>query len=96
MSDLSPRQQRLALIEDRYAEGIQLLATAEHETMKEQIHRSSRDLDEARTWLHNEQPQAEALKLVDLILELATWRLEIVSRTLKAHGPDARLSPSPD
>ena len=75
-------------IEARRRQAEMLLSIASHDTAKEQVRLGLRDLEEALAWLHRE-PTASPIQL---LLKLATWRLDTVREMLRSGGPDARLS----
>ncbi len=88
------RALRLRRIADLHSEAIRLLAAATHETMKKQVQRASRDLDEAaQEWLWREpiNPRPITLAMVDVLIEVANFRLQIVADILKERGPGASL-----
>ena len=93
MSDPSPRRQRLTRVAAQQLEAERLLSTATHSTMRAQVRLASRDLDEALLWLNETDidSRPSILKIVDLLLDLAAWRLTMVGSSLKAYGPSARL-----
>ena len=47
MADVSPKDERLALIRERQADAALLLMRVNHDTLKELIRLASRELDEA-------------------------------------------------
>jgi hypothetical protein len=90
----SPRREaRLTVIRANLAEVERLLALARQEPMKEQVRRANRDLDEAAEWLNKQDVdhRPSILKIADLALGLAAWRLTMVNRALDKYGPDATL-----
>jgi hypothetical protein len=93
MADLSPRDERLALIKEKQADAALLLMRVNHDTLKELIRLASRELDEAISWLATTDVDSNPsiLKIVDCITSLTTCRLTIVDDALKAYGPDAKL-----
>jgi hypothetical protein len=93
MADLSPRDERLALIKEKQADAALLLMRVNHDTLKELIRLASRELDEAISWLARTDVDSNPsiLKIVDCIASLTTCRLTIVDDALKAYGPDAKL-----
>jgi hypothetical protein len=73
-------------IHARRTQAEMLLSLASHDTANEQVRLSLRDLDEALAWLQR-RPTAGSIQL---LLELATWRLNTVREMLRSGGPDAR------
>ena len=61
--------------------------------MKHQISLASRDLEAGLAWLDEKGADSNSLILefVDLTIELASWRLRLVSNALDKDGPDAML-----
>jgi len=59
--------------------------------MKEQVRLAVRDLNEGVQWLQSENINESPfiMGIVDLIIQLASWRLMMVERALQSHGPDA-------
>jgi len=87
------REARLTLIKTSLAEADRLLLLSRQEPMKEQLRRAARDLEEASTWLEKRDVdhRPSILKITDLALDLARWRLNMVSEALEKYGPDATL-----
>ena len=94
MADVSPKDERLALIRERQADAALLLMRVNHDTLKELIRLASRELDEAISWLTKTDVDSNPsiLKIVDCISSLTACRLTIVDDALKAQGPDAKLT----
>ena len=67
--------------------------TVTHETMKEQVRLAIRDLDEASSWLEEEDIEARhtIVAIADLIINLAKSRLTLVGDALNRSGPNASL-----
>jgi hypothetical protein len=93
MADLSPRDERLALIREKQDNAAVLLMRVNHDSLKELIRMASRELDEAIRWLAKADVDSNPsiLKIVDCIASLTTCRLTIVDDALKTRGPDAKL-----
>ena len=70
------------------------MAVATNTTVKEQVHLAQRDLDEADSWLAHTTLSGHPaiLGIVELILELATWRLNLVQDALRVNGPHGTLA----
>ena len=73
-------------IQARRRQAEMLLSLASHDTVNEQVRLSLRDLDEALAWLHR-RPTCHAIQL---LLELASWRLDTVREMLCSGSPDGR------
>lgn len=69
------------------------MVVATHDTVKEQVHLAQRDLDEADSWLADAtlSGQPAILGIVELILELTAWRLNLVQDALRINGPHGTL-----
>jgi hypothetical protein len=93
MGDVTPRRRRLTQVAAQEVEAARLLSIATHSTARAQVRLASRDLDEALLWLKETDVDARPsiLKMVDLLLDLATCRLTMVDSNLKTYGPGARL-----
>ena len=93
MSDPTPRRQRLKRVAAQQVEAERLLSTARHSTMRAQVRLASRDVDEALLWLNETDIDARPsiLKIIDLLLDLASWRLTMVDSNLKTYGPGPKL-----
>ena len=93
MNASTPTQIRTAQIEGLQAVAARLLATAKHQTMQEQVRLASRDLDEGLRWLREDNFDARLPfhRIVDLTIDLANWRLNMVSDALQKYGPDAMV-----
>ena len=90
----SPRREaRLTVIKTSLVEAERLLCLIRQEPMKEQLRRATRDLEEAAAWLDKRDVdnRPAILKITDLALELARWRLTMVNQALEKYGPDATL-----
>ena len=79
-------------IDARRRQAEMLLASASHDTMRVQLCLGLRDLDEASEWLHR---NADA-RPVQLLLDLAAWRLNSVVQMLRSEAGDAKPTRSPD
>jgi hypothetical protein len=90
---LTPSQARRAIIERLRFDALRQLTRARRAVMKHQIALASRDLEAGLAWLEEEGADSNALILefVDLTIELASWRLELVNNALDKYGPDAML-----
>ena len=88
----TPAQQRRDRIEALVVEAERLLASANHESIKEQVQLASRNLAEASTWVRqgNFDSRPSIMRIVDRILDLAETRLRLVDEALTAHGSDAK------
>ena len=64
-----------------------LLAIATHHTAREQVQLAERDLDEALTWLDRDT----SIGPVDLLVDLAAWRLDTIREALRDQGADTAL-----
>ncbi len=82
---------RAAQVDMLRGEVQRLLTAATHRVTQEQVRLASRDLDEAIAWLGQDDFDARwpLHRVVDLIINLATWRLRMVRDALQKHGPDA-------
>ena len=61
-------------------------------TLRHQVSLAIRDLAEAETWVNgSDGVNSEAIRIVELLLDVALWRLTTVGLALEARGPDARL-----
>jgi hypothetical protein len=91
MNDSTHSDHRRALIELKKADADRLMATATHEVMKEQLRLAVRDLNEGERWLQSENINDSPfiMGIVDLTIQLASWRLMMVERALQSHGPGA-------
>jgi hypothetical protein len=81
-------------IEARRAQANLLWAAARHVSVKAEIKRAERDLDEAGVWLKGNRqvcPQS-ALELVDGMLIAAGRRLDLIRTLLTTRGPDVALT----
>lgn len=60
---------------------------------KQQVRLAQRDLDEAFQWLQNENVDTRpaVLKIVDIVIDLATYPLDMVTEALRKYAPDAML-----
>jgi hypothetical protein len=93
MTEITPRHRRIALVGAQEADAARLLSAANHGTMKLQIRLATRDLDEARAWLNQEDVDRRpfVLTIVDMAIGLAAARLTMVQHALQTFGPDAML-----
>ena len=93
MAESELHMRRLRSIQERREQAAQLLAVATHRTVKEQVQLAQRDLDEADSWLTHTTLSGHPaiLGIVELILELATWRLNLVQDALRTNGPHGTL-----
>jgi len=91
MNDSTHSDHRRALIQIKMADADRLMGTATHNVMKEQVRLAVRDLNEGVQWLESENIKDSPfiMGIVDLIIQLASWRLMMVERALQSHGPDA-------
>jgi hypothetical protein len=64
-----------------------LLSIATHHTAREQVQLAGRDLDEALTWLD----RGTCIGPVDLLVDLAAWRLNTIREALRDQGADTAL-----
>jgi hypothetical protein len=80
-------------IEARRAQADLLCAAARQVSVKTEIKRVERDLDETRVWLKGNQrvSSQSALQLVDAMLIAAGRRLDVIRTLLTTCGPDALL-----
>lgn len=93
MAESDLRERRLRSIRDRREQACQLMVVATHDTVKEQVHLAQRDLDEAASWLADAalSGHPSILGIVELILELTAWRLNLVQDALRINGPHGTL-----
>jgi hypothetical protein len=80
-------------IEARRAQADLLLTAARHGSVKAEIKRAERDLEEAGVWLNGTGPVSpeSALHLVDGMLIAAGRRLDLIRTLLTTSGPDIAL-----
>ncbi|MEO8256089.1 MAG: hypothetical protein ABI868_01960 [Acidobacteriota bacterium] len=65
---------------------------ATQQGLRDQVSLAIRELTEAEAWVHkSDGVTAEAGKIVELLLDVALWRLTTVGLALETGGPDARL-----
>ena len=64
-----------------------LLSIATHHTAREQVQLALRDLDEAVTWLERDT----CVGPVDVLVDLAAWRLNTIREALRERGADTVL-----
>ena len=83
-------------IEARRAQAGLLRSAACHVSMKAEIKRAERDLDEAGVWLKGKQQVSpeSALHLVDGMLIAAGRRLDLIRTLLTMSGPEVALKAS--
>ena len=74
-------------IDARRGQAEMLLAIATHHTAREQVQLALRDLDEAMTWLDRDS----CIGAVDLLVDLAAWRLNTIREGLRDQGADTAL-----
>ena len=69
------------------------MAAANHDTMKQQVRLAERDLTEAEMWLQHDNIDVRpyVLAIVDMLIRLASARLQAVNMGLQTYGPDAML-----
>jgi hypothetical protein len=93
MAESDLRERRLRSIQERRQQAAQLMAVATHATVKAQVQLAQRDLDEADSWLAHATLSGHPaiLGIVELILELAAWRLNLVQDALRVNGPHGTL-----
>ena len=70
-------------IEARRRQAEMLLSISTHDTARKQVRRGLRDLKEAVKWLDCDCTTSP----VELLLELAAWRLNTVRAMLRSQGP---------
>ena len=78
-------------IDARRRQADMLLSIATDETLNEQLRLALRDLDEAAWWLHRRANDGP----VNLLLDLAAWRLTTAVQMLRMEGAEVGLSDSP-
>lgn len=93
MSIRSPSQERRAIIAQLQSDALRQLTRARHTVMKHQISLADRDLEVGLAWLGEKDADSNAsiLAFVDLTIDLASWRLELVKNALDKYGPNAML-----
>ena len=97
MTQETQSEQRFAAIEAKQGQADMLLAEARQEPLKEQVVLALRDLDEGLRWLRKEDKNARpfVLEIVDAIVRLATFRLNMVKKALQTDGPNALAATPP-
>ena len=74
-------------IQARRGQAEMLLAIATHHAAREQVQLALRDLDEAVTWLESDT----CIGPVDVLVDLAAWRLNTIREALRQRGTDAAV-----
>ena len=74
-------------IDARRGQAEMLLAIATDHTAREQVQLALRDLDEAMTWLDRDS----CIGPVDLLVDLAAWRLNTIRVGLRDQGAGTEL-----
>lgn len=86
------RQQTLENIHMARDAATGLCDRAKQEAQQHQVSLAIRELAEAETWVNNSDcGTSEAFKVVELLLDLALWRLTTVALAIETDGPDAML-----
>jgi hypothetical protein len=87
----APIDHRLDAIELLRTEAGLLLTCASQEAARQLLQSAVRDLDEAETWVRSlEGPDCPPIiGLIDLLMELAATRVQVVAEAVRAYGPDA-------
>ena len=86
----APFNHRFDMIELLRTEAAQLLTTVTQQAPQQQLHLALRNLDEAETWISsNVTDSPEINALIELLLELAASRLQIVGEAVRAYGSHA-------
>jgi hypothetical protein len=93
MPTLTPSQERQVTIEQLQFDALHQSMRARRTVMKHQISFAGRDLEAGLAWLEEKHADSNAsiLAFVDLTIELASWRLELVKKALDKYGPEAML-----
>ena len=91
---MPPEKRRATLLESLRSQAAQVLRTAGREAMQAQVRSAIKDLDEASLWLDRLETSEEGpylLRLIDLAIDFAGFRLVMVRRALDTQGPDAEV-----
>ena len=93
MTTSSPSELRRNQIASARVDASRLMAAANHDTMKQQVRLAERDLTEAEMWLQHDNIDVRpyVLAIVDMLIRLASARLQAVNMGLQTYGPDAML-----
>ena len=81
---------RFDMIELLRTEAAQLLTTVTEQAPQQQLHLALCNLDEAETWVSSNVADSPAINaLIELLLELAASRIQIVGEAVRAYGSQA-------
>jgi hypothetical protein len=87
----TPSQARLERLDALRADADRLKTAAQHQSLKGEVRRASRDTAEAAHYLaeSNIDSRPSILAIVDMAIQLAAYRLRAVEKPLHTYGPGA-------